>query len=60
MDDNIIHTDENISSKQYEYENEKIYCRYCGKLRPIETEYCPRCGRSSISKSENMKKMYYL
>ena len=56
INDDIIHTDENISSKQYEYENEKIYCRYCGKLRPIETEYCPRCGRSSISKSENMKK----
>jgi RNA polymerase subunit RPABC4/transcription elongation factor Spt4 len=49
-----ISTDERINSK--EYENEKIYCRYCGKQRLIESEYCARCGRSSLSKSEVMKK----
>jgi RNA polymerase subunit RPABC4/transcription elongation factor Spt4 len=54
--DDSIPTDEKMPQKYYEYENEKIYCRYCGKIRPIKTEYCSLCGRSSISKSENMKK----
>jgi RNA polymerase subunit RPABC4/transcription elongation factor Spt4 len=39
-----------------ESNHEKIYCRYCGKLRPIESEHCARCGRSSLSKSDVMKK----
>ena len=56
INDDIIHTDENIPPKHYECKIEKIYCRYCGKLRPIESEYCVRCRRSSNSKSENMKK----
>ena len=60
--DDDIHVDELITAKPDEYKNEnqnkneKIFCRYCGKLRPIESEYCARCGRSSNSKSENMKK----
>jgi RNA polymerase subunit RPABC4/transcription elongation factor Spt4 len=47
-------TKEEINLK--ESNHEKIYCRYCGKLRPIESEYCARCGRSSFSKSDVMKK----
>jgi RNA polymerase subunit RPABC4/transcription elongation factor Spt4 len=31
-----------------------IYCRYCGKTKPLESQYCPRCGKSSISKFERL------
>jgi len=35
---------------------EKIYCRYCGKQRPILGEFCPICERSSQTSSTTMKR----
>jgi hypothetical protein len=34
----------------------KIYCRYCGKLKPIEGKFCSLCGRSSKTSSTTMTK----
>ena len=34
---------------------QKVYCRYCGKERPISGDHCTLCGMSSESVSTNMK-----
>jgi RNA polymerase subunit RPABC4/transcription elongation factor Spt4/uncharacterized membrane protein len=47
-------TKKDLNLKENNYE--KIYCRYCGKLRPLESEHCARCGKSSLSKSDRIKK----
>lgn len=36
-------------------EIDKIYCRYCGKLRQTEGEFCSICGRGSKALSTTMK-----
>lgn len=45
----------NVDTKQSR-QNDNIYCRYCGKLRPIEGEFCARCGKHSASQVSMMKK----
>jgi hypothetical protein len=34
----------------------EIFCRYCGKKRPISQDFCSICGRSSHATSTGMKK----
>lgn len=45
----------NISSQFATKTVQKVYCRYCGKERPISGDFCSLCGRSSLSVSTNMK-----
>ena len=34
----------------------KMFCRYCGKLRPVEGEFCAECGKSMKSATAETKK----
>jgi hypothetical protein len=36
--------------------NGKIFCRYCGKLRPVSGTLCSECAKPSESKSTTSKK----
>lgn len=36
-------------TKSKESQDNNIYCRYCGKTRPLEGKLCPRCGKASQS-----------
>jgi hypothetical protein len=54
----IIHNDNPSSRQQYNTraEAEKPFCRYCGMKRPLEGEFCSRCGRSLLSTTTTSKK----
>ena len=36
--------------------SKKMFCRYCGKLRPIEGDFCAECGKSMKSATSETKK----
>jgi len=36
-------------TKSNESQDNNIYCRYCGNIRPLEGKLCPRCGKASQS-----------
>jgi DNA-directed RNA polymerase subunit RPC12/RpoP len=54
----IIHNDNPSSRQQYNTraESEKPFCRYCGMKRPLEEEFCSRCGRRLLSTTTTSKK----
>ena len=54
----IIHNDNPSSRQQYNTraEAEKPFCRYCGMKRPLEEEFCSRCGRGLLSTTTTSKK----
>ena len=54
QEETVINPISNESKNFKESQDNKIYCRYCGKTKPLESEYCPRCGISSISKAEQL------
>lgn len=48
----------NLNMSQQLNTTDKIYCRYCGKLRPATGNYCPLCGRSTstyVNRGKGMK-----
>ena len=54
----IIHNDNPSLRQQYNTraEAEEPFCRYCGMKRPLEGEFCSRCGRSLLSTTTTSKK----
>lgn len=44
---------------EYAMRENKIFCRYCGKLRPVSGSFCSECGKSSESTSTIPKKCTY-
>jgi RNA polymerase subunit RPABC4/transcription elongation factor Spt4 len=51
-----LRQDQGIGANKNIISSGEIICRYCGKIRPISLEFCPRCGRGTQSKSEDMKR----
>src|SRR5687768_11498740 len=54
QEEKVINPISNKRKNSIESQVNIIYCRYCGKTKPLESEYCSRCGKSSISRSERL------
>lgn len=41
--------------KSYNSQDNNIYCRYCGKTRPLEGKICSRCGKDSSQSEQHVE-----